>query len=57
MEQGKPIGGKWSFDDENRKKLPKDISVLDLPKLSNSLEIETLKKQISTKFNFSLWRT
>ena len=24
----KPVGGKWSFDDENRKKLPKEI---DLP--------------------------
>ncbi len=23
MEDGEPIGGKWSFDDENRKKLPK----------------------------------
>ena len=30
MEGDKPIGGKWSFDDENRKKLPKNI---DLPKL------------------------
>lgn len=24
MEDGKPSGGKWSFDEENRKKLPKD---------------------------------
>ena len=23
IEDGKPVGGKWSFDDENRKKLPK----------------------------------
>ncbi|MCK7525516.1 MAG: cryptochrome/photolyase family protein [Ignavibacteriales bacterium] len=23
VEDGKPVGGKWSFDDENRKKLPK----------------------------------
>ena len=27
-EMDKPIGGKWSFDEENRKKLPKKI---DLP--------------------------
>ena len=27
-EKDKPIGGKWSFDLDNRKKLPKDI---DLP--------------------------
>lgn len=26
-EAGKPIGGKWSFDPENRKKLPRDIKV------------------------------
>lgn len=26
-ERGKPIGGKWSFDKENRKKLPKSIKV------------------------------
>ena len=24
-EENKPIGGKWSFDEDNRKKLPKDI--------------------------------
>lgn len=26
VEAGQPIGGKWSFDEENRKKLPKNIS-------------------------------
>ena len=31
VESGKPIGGKWSFDTENRKKLPDDIT---LPKLA-----------------------
>ena len=51
MDQDKPVGGKWSFDDENRKKLPKDISVPDLPKFTHSAEIEKLKKQISMKFN------
>ena len=28
---GSPTGGKWSFDEENRRKLPKDI---DIPKMS-----------------------
>ncbi|MGJ8678413.1 MAG: cryptochrome/photolyase family protein [Akkermansiaceae bacterium] len=32
----KPLGGKWSFDDENRKKLPKSYSEPALPKLSES---------------------
>lgn len=27
VEGGKPVGGKWSFDRENRKKLPRNISV------------------------------
>jgi deoxyribodipyrimidine photolyase-related protein len=27
IEDGKPYGGKWSFDSQNRKKLPKDTSV------------------------------
>jgi len=27
IEDGKPYGGKWSFDSENRKKLPKDSKV------------------------------
>ena len=27
MDEGKPLGGKWSFDEENRKKLPKGIKV------------------------------
>jgi deoxyribodipyrimidine photolyase-related protein len=26
-DNGKPVGGKWSFDPENRKKLPRDITV------------------------------
>ncbi|UII28117.1 cryptochrome/photolyase family protein [Fulvivirga maritima] len=27
IQNGEPEGGKWSYDDENRKKLPKDISI------------------------------
>ena len=28
----KPVGGKWSFDEENRKKIPKDLTI---PKIQN----------------------
>jgi deoxyribodipyrimidine photolyase-related protein len=27
IDNDKPIGGKWSYDEENRKKLPKDINI------------------------------
>ena len=27
IKDGKPIGGKWSFDEENRKKIPKGLSI------------------------------
>ena len=33
MSDDKPIGGKWSFDEENRKKLPKDLSIPKIPKI------------------------
>lgn len=31
MKNNKPIGGKWSFDTENRKKLPKNIKIPNIP--------------------------
>ena len=30
---GNPIGGKWSFDEDNRNKLPKDISIPKFPRI------------------------
>lgn len=30
-DDGGPLNGKWSFDDENRKKLPKNIEIPELP--------------------------
>jgi deoxyribodipyrimidine photolyase-related protein len=30
IKDGKPVGGKWSFDSENRKRLPKDINIPDI---------------------------
>ncbi len=40
MDKGKPIGGKWSFDEDNRKKLPKDIKI---PVMINSSETKHTK--------------
>ena len=48
----KPIGGKWSFDDENRKKIPK---MLPLPKLfkvkEQSEHIAPVKNLIDRNFS------
>lgn len=33
MKNNKPVGNKWSFDTENRKALPKDISIPKIPKV------------------------
>ena len=47
---GTPIGGKWSFDDENRNKLSKDIIAPKLPKISESKHTKTLKPIIEKMF-------
>ena len=33
MENNKPKGGKWSFDEDNRKKLPKGTKIPSFPKI------------------------
>ena len=46
----KPIGGKWSFDEDNRKKLPKNIVIPPLPRLSMSKYSKDLITTIETVF-------
>ena len=44
----KPLGGKWSLDEENRKKIPKDAVIPEMPELQNSVyhgEICSLVKE------------
>ena len=50
-EHNKPIGGKWSFDDENRKKIPKGIDVPSLLEMEISKYAEALKPIINEKFS------
>ena len=45
-----PIGGKWSFDEDNRKKLPKDMVIPPIPRLSTSKYSEDLIAKIETVF-------
>ena len=39
-EDQKPIGGKWSFDDENRKKIPKGLDIPGPIRNSKSLNMQ-----------------
>ena len=48
---GKPKGDRWSFDEDNRKKLPKNIKIPTVSKLNNSKHTNDLKKFINLNFN------
>lgn len=50
VENEKPVGSKWSFDDENRKKLPKDIQIPSREISFESKHYETVVKLINTHF-------
>ena len=47
---GNPIGGKWSFDDENRNKLPENIKIPNFPKIKETLHTKKLKPIIEKIF-------
>ena len=51
IENDKPVGGKWSFDDENRKKLPKDYLIPKLPVVKERDDFEEISNFINTEFN------
>ncbi|MDC0216235.1 cryptochrome/photolyase family protein, partial [Candidatus Pelagibacter sp.] len=48
---GMPIGGKWSFDSENRNKLPKDISIPKFLKIITTKHTNDLKPIIEKVFS------
>ena len=47
---GNPIGGKWSFDEDNRNKLPKNISIPKFPKINETAHTKKLKPIIEKEF-------
>ena len=47
---GTPKGNKWSFDEENRKKLPKIIKIPNISKLKDTKDTLLLKKFIDENF-------
>ena len=50
LEDGKPVGGKWSFDEENRKKLPKGYMIPKLPTIKERDDFEEISNFINSKF-------
>ena len=48
--EGKPEGGKWSFDPENRKKMPKEMEKPEIPQFSSDY-VEQAKKYVKENFS------
>ena len=46
MKDGRPAGGKWSFDPENRKRLPKEVKVPTLPILEENGYVKEAKRHV-----------
>jgi len=47
---GQPVGGKWSFDKDNRKKIPKHTKIPLLPKIKETSHTRVLKPIIENMF-------
>jgi len=46
----KPVGGKWSFDEENRKKLPKDLTLPEEPGLKANKWVKAAIRHVNEQF-------
>ncbi|MEC7839078.1 MAG: cryptochrome/photolyase family protein [Chlamydiota bacterium] len=51
MQGGKPVGGKFIYDHENRKRLPKSIEIPRLPELKNSVHHTSVCKIVKDLFS------
>ena len=49
-EKDKPIGGKWSFDEENRKKIKKDLVLPSFPAKKTNKNFDNIKILINKNF-------
>ena len=48
---GTPEGGKWSFDEDNRKKIPKNILIPKFPEIKETKHTKSLKPTIEKLFS------
>ena len=53
---GTPKGNKWSFDEDNRKKLPNSINIPKISKIKFTKETIALQKFIDLNFKRSSWK-
>jgi len=51
MEGDKPIGEKWSFDEENRKKIPDNFPIPSLPNFTEDSVVKDVKKTVEDFFS------
>ena len=51
MKNDKPVGNKWSFDTENRKSLPKNIKIPEVPKIKKDLYYKEALTYIEKHFS------
>ena len=49
MDEGKPLGGQWNYDELNRKKIPKDLEIPSNKKYSSS-HLSTINDFIDKNF-------
>jgi deoxyribodipyrimidine photolyase-related protein len=49
-DDGKPVGGRWSFDDENRERLPAEVPVPETPGAGLSEHVEALIPFVNERF-------
>lgn len=57
IENGKPMGGKWSFDLENRQKLPKNIIIPEPLKFEDNVYLKEAKEYVAKNFSNNLGTT
>jgi deoxyribodipyrimidine photolyase-related protein len=49
--QNKPLGGQWSYDEDNRKKIPKDFDIPKIPNFQDDKKFKSLKLKINCLFD------
>lgn len=50
IENGKPVGGRWSFDRENRRALPAGLGIPPLPRPTRSRVVEEAQRYVARHF-------